>query len=86
MRISNIKPPIYEQKYKPTADINFKNTGIGMILGWTAGTIGGVTVSTKKAIEEDYVMPAVLDSLIVLLSGLSGGFLGYCIEKLFKKK
>ena len=42
MRINNIKPIIYEQKYKPTPDINFKNSGVGILLGWTVGTIGGV--------------------------------------------
>ena len=48
-------------------------------------TIGGVVLSSKKAIEEDVVIPAFLDSLIVLFSGLSGGFLGYLLEKLMRK-
>ena len=85
MRVCNIKPPIYEQKYRPNPEINFKCSGVGIVLGWTAGTIGGVAVSTKKAIEEEVVLPNFIDSLIVLLSGLTGGFLGYCVEKMFKK-
>ena len=86
MRINNIKPIIYEQKYKPTPDINFKNSGVGILLGWTVGTIGGVVLTSKKAFEEDIVMPPSLSNLIVFISGLSGGFLGHFVEKLIKHK
>lgn len=85
MRINCIKPPVYQYKYRPSNDINFKSSGVGIVLGWAAGTIGGVVLSSKKAIEEDVVIPAFLDSLIVLFSGLSGGFLGYLLEKLIRK-
>ena len=85
MRISNIKPPVYECRYKPNPNINFKSSGVGIVLGWAAGTVGGVVLASKKAIEEDLVLPAFIDSLTVLLSGLSGGFLGYFFEKLIKK-
>ena len=77
---------IYQQKYKPNTEINFKNSGIGIVLGWAAGTIGGVALSTKKAVDNDFVLPAFLDSLVILLSGISGGYLGYLLEKLIRKK
>ena len=85
MRVCNIKPPIYEHKYRPNPDLNFKSSGVGIVLGWTAGTIGGLAISSQKAIEEEMILPNFIDSLIVLLSGLAGGFLGHCVEKLFKK-
>ena len=85
MRISYIKPPVYEHRYKPNPNTNFKSSGVGIVLGWATGTVGGMVLTSKKAIEDDVIIPAFLDSLVVLASGLSGGFLGYLIEKLIKK-
>ena len=86
MRINNIKPPIYENRYKPKSDINFKNSGTGLIIGWGLGTISSLVITSKKAIQEDLVLPTFLDSLIVFFSGVLGGILGHNIENFIKRK
>ena len=84
MKIQTIHPPIYEKKYRP--EINFKSTGAGIVLGWSAGTIAGLSLTGKKAIEEEIVLPHFINSIIVFLTGLSGGLIGHWLEKLITKK
>lgn len=68
------------------ANTTFKSSGTGALIGWGGGLSAGITLAVAAAITRKTSLSALLNSITILASGISGAFFGEKIEQAVKTR